>query len=89
MDRLTVRCDNGEAEPIGDALSCQMIDKLCAYEDAEERGELVRVVRCKDCKYSFVVDGGIGISKCYMWEQYGDLFNGEFYCAFGERMEHT
>lgn len=43
MERLTVRCGNGEAEPIGDALSYQMIDKLCAYEDAEEQGLLVRL----------------------------------------------
>lgn len=43
MERLTVRCGNGEAEPIGDALSYQMIDKLCAYEDAEEAGLLVRL----------------------------------------------
>lgn len=43
MERLTVRNDCGEAEPLGNALSYQMIDKLCRYEDAEEQGLLVRL----------------------------------------------
>lgn len=43
MERLTMRDDRGEAYPLGDALSYQMIDKLCEYEDAEEQGLLVRL----------------------------------------------
>ena len=56
MERLTIRDDRGDAYPLGDALSYQMIDKLCAYEDAEEQGLLVRLP-CKvgDTVYRFEV----------------------------------
>lgn len=43
MERLTIRDDRGETWPLGDALSYQMIDKLCEYEDAEESGILARI----------------------------------------------
>jgi hypothetical protein len=62
MERLTYRKD-GKAANCGcydwcatctgaECLEVQrMLDRLAAYEDAEEQGLLVRVVRCKDCKH--------------------------------------
>ena len=56
MERLTYRDESGEAHflfRIG--LIFKARDKLAQYEDAEEKAELMRVVRCKNCKYSLVV----------------------------------
>ena len=46
MDRLTNRDCNGEAYIFDDVLSYQAIDKLAAYEDAEEHGRLI-ILPCK------------------------------------------
>lgn len=45
------------------------------------RGELVEVVRCKDCKWSF--HDANGLLLCEEWENQDTLPNG--YCAWGER----
>ena len=43
MDRLTTRTTRGDAHSFDGYLSYQIIERLCAYEDAEECGDLVRV----------------------------------------------
>lgn len=71
VERMTYR--RRESNETGYKNACDthripdVIDKLAAYEDAEESGELVRVVRCKDCAYN------IGQSK---------LHKGFVNCAF-------
>ena len=70
IDRLTTRDSEGTyfITPMGNALSAPelrsvtvqaLLDRLWEYEDAEERGELERVVRCKGCIFSeeYLYDG--------------------------------
>ena len=61
--------------------------QLREYEEAEKRGELVRVVRCKDCRYCHsgycerfddLIPFGVAH---YEWENR--------YCADGKRREDT
>ena len=73
MERLTIRDDRGEAYPLGDALSYQMIDKLCEYEDAEAQGLLLRL----PCKVGDTVYAVI----CGKWVAEGKL---ERYSYLGE-----
>ena len=94
MDRLTHRrlsdnavCPNCTQEDVENRwgyIIQAIADKLCDYEDAEERGELVRVVRCKDCKHC-VTKTIQGIFKVGNW---CDAFNfstqPEHYCALAE-----
>ena len=60
MNRLTYRDNtiphiNNKGEIIkaySDYNVREIINKLADYEDAEEQGLLIKVVRCKDCKYN-------------------------------------
>lgn len=56
----------------------KILDRLAAYEDAEERGELVRVVRCDGCVYH--VDNGYHYCKKLRI----DCPLSDFYCAYGK-----
>lgn len=87
MERLTVRNDCGEAEPLGNALSYQMIDKLCRYEDAEEQGLLVRLP-CKVGDKLYEIDlPEYGVIICKVI--YLDYYNGPFAHVPGGKMIAT
>ena len=71
---------------------CDLATYARGYLDAEskyrrmiEDGELVEVVRCKDCKYAHMTYAG-ECKYCDIWfpdePAYAD---GTFYCAAGER----
>ena len=88
MDRLTGRDTEGTyfVTPIGNALYAEelraatvqvLLDRLAYYEDAEENGELVRVVRCDGCVYH--IDNG----NHYCRKLRIDCPLSDFYCAFG------
>lgn len=52
MKRLTMqRNGDGSVSQPTNLDWCAALDKLTAYEDAEEDGRLVEVIRCKDCAY--------------------------------------
>ena len=63
------------------------IDRLCEIEDKIKQGELVEVVRCRDCKfwggttYGFVCRklSGIDTKIC---------MGADHYCSYGERSEN-
>lgn len=64
------------------------IDRLCELEDKIEHGEMVEVVRCKDCIYSddcicVVCEEGETVVCKRMLRH----FPKEHYCGFGERRE--
>jgi hypothetical protein len=74
------------------------IVRLAAYEDAEEQGLLVPVVRCKDCK--FYVPGDNLANEAYMctldadWDEEDNCYYGftsypskDYFCAGGQRKE--
>ena len=70
-----------------DKLTEVLAAQLREYEEAEERGELVRVVRCKDCRYCYngycerfddLIPFGVAH---YEWENW--------YCADGKRQGDT
>ena len=84
MERLTMRDENGDVryrlaalKPFDHPHKLGM-EKLFAYEDAEERGELVRVVRCDGCVYH--VDNGYHYCKKLRI----DCPLSDFYCAYGK-----
>ena len=86
MERLTVPFNGRFAANTG-ITYWDIVDRLAAYEDAEECGELVRVVRCKDCKYCKVECGNY---CCYV-DDYLKMptpHYGDFYCADGERRDN-
>ena len=57
--------------------------RLIAFVNAEERGELVRVVRCKECKHCAPVElYGEVLMAC--GKGYGDT-PFDWFCADGER----
>ena len=59
-------------------------DRLAAYEDAEERGELVRVVRCKDCVHWTESQTSAEYGIC---EKDAPLRWSDFWCAEAEKRE--
>lgn len=91
MERLTTRDTEGTyfIAPIGNTLSIQvLINRLADYEDAEEQGLLVRVVRCRDCKYYDPEDmkcdcGGLARIGCDF------ALDANYFCAYGELREEA
>ncbi len=70
-------------------ISAEDYRKLIAYVNLEESGELVRVVRCKDCKHRLERNGKF---ECIY--DTGDPFaqgreadNDKWFCADGEKRE--
>lgn len=62
----------------------QVLKKLAAYEDAEERGLLVPVVRCGECKYWKRIRNDCFLASCEL----DSLVRSEdFFCADGERKD--
>lgn len=69
-------------EPNGVArVHCSQIDDL-------PRADVVEVVRCKDCVYSFMSISGETVLYCDMRPSDDHLeLNKDYYCADGERRE--
>jgi hypothetical protein len=59
-------------------VTIEALNKLAAYEEAEESGELVKVVRCKDCEHN-------DQSECPM--RMNIPFDEDDFCNYGERKE--
>lgn len=94
MERLTYR--RRESNETGHKNACDthripdVIDKLAAYEDSEESGELVRVVKCKDCKYFNDICSDCTFCENRKWiGNYDDFPETEpsNFCSYGERKE--
>ena len=60
------------------------IDKLAHYEDLEEQGRLIEVVRCKEC---WRYDTGAGYDGWGLCELYDQDRKDNDYCSFGELKE--
>lgn len=60
----------------------ETINKACDILAKVERGELVEVVRCKECEYSNTKDCRKGTVYCYKHETF---YNDDFKCEHGER----
>ena len=58
---------------------------LREYQEAEENGDFVKVVRCKDCRHR-VHDKERGLYYCEMYYGQGDVSD-ENFCQWGERRE--
>lgn len=61
----------------------QAINRLSDLEDKIERGELVEVVRCKDCKY-FKESEITNRCFCTYHDDDVEMFKND-YCSYGER----
>jgi hypothetical protein len=64
----------------------RMAIKLCELEDKLEQGNVVEVVRCKDCAYCRYVDSA-GIYRCDRRGYYSEEVKPTDYCSYGERRE--
>ena len=49
-----------------------------------ESGELVEVVRCKDCQYCAICDDGMAMCWLYRTKLHPDAF-----CSYGERKDNV
>ena len=91
LNRLAAYKDTGltPEEIKEDTPNIQKIEQeLASYREAEERGELVRVVRCRDCKYHDPEDmkcdcGGLARIGCNF------ALDANYFCAYGEPCEET
>jgi hypothetical protein len=63
-----------------------MTNKLCDYEEAEEQGRLVPVVRCGECSFHEIADYGDGHTKnvCRLFSR---QIQNDDYCSYGMRKE--
>ena len=62
------------------------IDRLCELEDKIEQGEMVEVVRCKDCYYAEEMEGLIGGTCLYCVEWCRNV-DGDTYCSNGMKLK--
>ena len=98
-DRLTQRSDKGGVAFTFDLeVTCQpsemkkilrLAEKLKEYEDAEEKGLLVKITcQCKDC--SHWVDGCAGCTEHVKLCEFGHYMVGENgYCLYAEKKART
>lgn len=85
MERITTR-DAEHKDWIAVTSETEAYKKLAAYEDAEEQGKLMRVVRCNECKHGtstekIYTDDTLHCVYCAKGNGYN---NGNFFCADGE-----
>lgn len=81
MKRLTMRRNSDGSVSQPTYLDwCAVLDKLTDYEDAEEQGRLVEVIRCKDCVYLGFKDFR-GICKGAVCHP----ITPEYFCSFAKR----
>ena len=59
---------------------------LREYQDKEENGELVLVVRCKDCRQKHIGGSVTHYYWCDLWDREVDCNN---YCSWAERKEES
>lgn len=107
MDRLTARTASGIAYLANIKAGEQLIeseypntlkailesfDRLAEYEDKIERGELVEVVRCKECKFHKIIDGMFVCKRHFPCHSNGEDVENAYismgtndYCNYGER----
>lgn len=90
MGRLTVRAEEdgvkavwyGEREVFLEGeIGYAEADKLAHYEDLEEQGRLIEVIRCKNCirKSDEYIAGADGISWC---DEHERLTDDDDYCSY-------
>ena len=86
MGRLTEKASIGAYEyyTAKNSNTWRCVQKLAHYEDLEEAGRLIEVVRCKDCGVWRVrEDGLINCPYCL------DLKNDDDFCSYGELSEEA
>lgn len=90
MSRLTVRAEEdgvkavwyGERDVFLEGeIGYAEADKLAHYEDLEEQGRLIEVIRCKDCirHGDEYIAGADGISWC---DEHERLTDDDDYCSY-------
>lgn len=56
-----------------------------AFIDKEPAADVVEVVRCKDCKHSYRIDGAKEEYDCAKISAFAKFFPGGHFCGYGER----
>lgn len=86
MDRLTIRqrdCVALVRREDGESNIPAAVERLADLEDKIERGEMVDVVRCKDCKHN-----DCAVSNRSGWcSELERVMNNDKFCSSGERRE--
>lgn len=99
MERLVKRCGNNPAVPTGFDLDFifdladkeneglqAVFDRLCELEEKIEKGELLEVVRCRDCKY-WTYDNYHKHNYCSNKFGLRYVCPENNFCSYGERRE--
>ena len=56
-----------------------------AFIDKEPAADVVVVVRCRDCKHSYRIDGAKEEYDCAKISAFAKFFPGDHFCSYGER----
>ena len=86
MNRLTIR--QGDYVAIvrredGESNIPAAVERLASLEDKIERGEMVEIVRCKDCEHN-----DCAVSNRSGWcSELERVMNNDEFCSSGERRE--
>ena len=56
-----------------------------AFIDKEPAADVVEVVRCRDCKHSYRIDGAKEEYDCAKISAFAKFFPGDHFCGYGER----
>lgn len=56
-----------------------------AFIDKEPATDVVEVVRCRECKHSYRIDGAKEEYDCAKISAFAKFFPGDHFCSYGER----
>lgn len=56
-----------------------------AFIDKEPAADVVEVVRCRECKHSYRIDGAKEEYDCAKISAFAKFFPGDHFCGYGER----
>lgn len=56
-----------------------------AFIDKEPAADVVEVVRCRECKHSYRIDGAKEEYDCAKISAFAKFFPGDHFCSYGER----
>lgn len=74
------------ARAIADKYGIPLGDLVDTFADIPA-ADVVEVVRCRDCKHSYRIDGAKEEYDCTKISAFAEFFPGEYFCSYGERID--
>mgnify|MGYP004464110179 CR=1 FL=1 len=72
------------AKAIADKYGIPLGDLIDTFSDIPA-ADVVEVVRCRDCKHSYRIDGAKEEYDCAKISAFAKFFPGDHFCGYGER----